>query len=275
MLYDELLEKLHGHKYGGYFTAQCVFHSDSNPSMFVYEDSGTFRCTSCGARGNLQKLAKRLNMPGVRVAQKVDTVSPRWKEWGDRWGDLAGIAQHAHQSIKRFPQWGFYFRQRKIDQFYEQGYFGYIDGWATFPVFDEHRKIKNIVLRHCKNKARYTIKHIEDAAPLLYVPNWERVKNSDTVYVPYGIIDAWAFEAIGLASVTGITGKSLSPELLQPLNKNFVIVPDEWEEQEAHNLANRLGWRARVKRLAYPEGVKDPDGVRTKLGNEYLLGALA
>ena len=116
---------------------------------------------------------------------------------------------------------------------------------------------------------------MDDKAPLLYVPNWGRVVASETVYVVYGIIDAISLELIGLPVVTGITGKSLSAETLKPLGKQFIIVPDEYEDMEAHLLANSLGWKARVKRLVYPEGVKDPDGIRTHFGNDFLLGALA
>jgi hypothetical protein len=97
------------------------------------------------------------------------------------------------------------------------------------------------------------------------------VQESDTVFVPFGLIDSWAFEAIGLASVTGITGKSLSADLLRTLGKRVVLVPDEWEEKEAARISNKLGWRSSVRRIKYPEGVKDPDGIRTHFGNEYLL----
>ena len=142
-------------------------------------------------------------------------------------------------------------------------------------MFDDKHKIQNIVVRHTTKKdVRYAIKHIEDSQPLLYVPNWRRVQESDTIYVPFGVVDAWAFEACDLAAVTGVTGKSLSAELLKSLGKYVILVPDESEEKEAHRIANTLGWRARVKRIAYPEGEKDPDDLRRHLGNDYLLQAV-
>jgi hypothetical protein len=147
-----------------------------------------------------------------------------------------------------------------------------LDGWALFPVKDSQGKIQNIVVRHTKNpNTRYAIRRLEGNPPMLYAPNWDRVQQSEYVYVPYGIVDSWAFESLSLASVTGITGKSLSAELLKPLGKRFIIVPDDNEEKDAHILANKLGWRAKVKSIRYPDGVKDPDGIRRVLGNTTLL----
>lgn len=273
-LYDRLQEKLEGRQYNGYFACLCPFHDDHSPSFFVYEDGGWF-CKSnfCHARGkSLEALNRRLGGNSIKARKSAPQVLPQWRSWEQKYGDLEGIAKHAHESCKRYPQWMFYFKERQIEQFFELGYFGYIDGWATFPVFDAQHKIQNIVVRHARRKdVRYAIRHIEDSAPLLYSPNWERIQESDTVFVPFGLIDSWSFEAIGLASVTGITGKSLSADLLRTLGKRIVLVPDEWEEREAHKLANSLGWRARVKQIAYPEGAKDPDELRRHLGNEYLL----
>lgn len=275
--YDGLLEKLNGHRYINYFVTLCPFHSETHPSFFVYENGKWFcKSNSCHAHGNsLEQLERRLGGHGVRISTPKPTVLPRWREWELKYGDMTEIAKYAHQSCKRYPQWMFYFKERKIDQFFDLGFFGYIDGWATFPVFDEKHKIQNIVVRHTRRKdARYAIKHIEDTKPLLYVPNWRRVQESDTIYVPFGLIDAWSFEACELASVTGITGKSLSAELLKTLGKQIILVPDEWEEKEAHKIANSLGWRARVKRISYPEGSKDPDELRKNFGSDYLLQAV-
>jgi hypothetical protein len=278
-LYDQLQEKLNGHLYSGYFSACCPFpHNgrlEEHPSMFVYED-GKFFCSSCRKSGTHSYLNKYLGGRDVFVRKAQNIVLPQWRKWEEQYGDLDGIAKHAHLSLKHYPQWQFYFKQRKIEQFIEQGYFGYISGWALFPVFDQEHKIQNIVVRSTKqNGTRYAIKPLEEKKPLLYVPNWKRVWESDAVYVVYGIIDSISLELIGLPVVTGITGKSLSAELLKPLGKRFVIVPDEYEEKEARLLANSLGWRCKVKQILYPEGTKDCDDVRRKFGNEYLLGALA
>lgn len=274
LLYQQLQERLQGHSYNGYFACICPFHDDHSPSCFVYED-GRYQCRTCGANGTLEYLNRYLGGHDVKVSKGKSLVLPAWRKWEQQYGDLTGIATHAHEICKRFPSEMWYLKERKIDQFFELGYFGMIDNWCLFPVFDDKHKIQNIVVRHTKKKdVRYAIKHIEDNKPLLYVPNWQRVKESDTIYIPFGIIDSWAFEAIGLASCTGITGKSLSAELLAPLGKEIVFVPDENEEKEAHQLANKLGWKAHVKQLMYGDGEKDPDQVRRFHGNEYLLSLI-
>ena len=273
-LYEQLQEKLGGRPYNGYFACLCQFHDDHSPSMFVFEDG--YSCKSCGARGSLEKLNRHLGGRSVKVPNKTSLVLPKWREWEQKWGDLEGIAKHAHQTCIKRPSEMWYLKDRKIDQFFELGCFGMIDYWCLFPVFDAQHKIQNIVVRHTKRKdVRYAIKHTDDNTPLLYCPNYDRVKNSEVVYVPFGIVDSWSFEAIGLASVTGITGKSLSAELLQTLGKRIVLVPDEGEEREAHMIANKLGWRCSVKRLKYDDGCKDVDDVRITMGNNYLLQAVS
>jgi len=279
-LYENLLETLQGHPYNGYFSCLCPFHPDHSPSFFVRGD-GSWYCksNSCHAYGKtFEQLERRLNGHGAKITKVQPMVLPRWREWENRYGDLTGIATHAHEICKRFPDEMWYMRDRKIDQFFDLGFFGMISNWMLFPVFDDKHKIQNIVVRHTKKKdVRYAIKHLEESKPLLYCPNWKRVQESDTIYCPFGLIDSWAFEAIGLASVTGISGKSLSAELLAPLtlNKQIVFVPDENEEKEAHQLANKLGWRSQVKQVAYPDRCKDVDEIRRFYGNETLLGAIA
>lgn len=271
-LYTSLQERLNGHIYNGYFACLCPFHDDHSPSFFVRED-GSWYCksNSCHSHGKtLEQLERKLGGHDVKVQKGKSQVLPRWREWENKYGDLEGIADFAHRHAEHW-----YFKERKIDEFFELGYFGSLDNWVLFPVFDIKHKIQNIVVRHTKKKdVRYAIKHTEENKPLLYCPNWRRVQESDTIFIPFGIIDSWAFEACNLASVTGITGKSLSAELLAPLNREIVFIPDYGEEKEAHQLANRLGWKAHVKRLKYEDNEKDPDQVRRFHGNEYLLSLI-
>ena len=118
-LYDQLQEKLDGHIYNGYFTCLCQFHDDRKPSMFVYED-GWYSCKACGAKGSLEKLNKHLGGKSVNK-ERGNTMLPKWKRWEENFGDITEIAKHAHNSLKRYPQWNFYFKERKISEFVEQG----------------------------------------------------------------------------------------------------------------------------------------------------------
>jgi hypothetical protein len=115
------MEKLEGHKYAGYFTALCPFHTDHSPSFFVWEDSGRYYCKSCEAKGSLEYLNKYLGGKAVKVSRSVGQVLPRWSDWERKFGSLTDIAYAAHDAIKRFKIHLWYFQDRKIDQFFELG----------------------------------------------------------------------------------------------------------------------------------------------------------
>jgi DNA primase len=276
-LFDALLERMEGRKYSNYFSAFCPFDRHKAPALLVYDD-GMFVCLSCGKKGSLKYLDK---VTGSHfIPQRNDTVSqvlPRWRKWEEKYDDLEGIVQAAHRNLKRYPKFQVYFKKRKIEEFIDEGVLGYLDGWICFPVFETSGKIVDIVVRSSTNRddIRYVISPIGiHSHTFLYIPSWETVNAAQTVYVVYGIIDAISLHLVGLPVVTGVTGKSLSPDLLKPLGKRFIIVPDMGEETEAYKLANKLGWRARVKEVAYPQDTKDTDDIRRQFGNEYLLQAL-
>lgn len=278
--YDTLMERMDGHPYSNYFSTWCPFDSHKTPALLVYDD-GKAWCLSCAKQFTYAQIERKIG--SHYSPQRVDTVShvlPRWNAWEQKYGDLEGIARAAHRNLVRNPNYQTYLKRRKIYEFAEQGLLGSMDGiWITFPVFDASGKILDIVVRSVNRSSdvRYVISPGSDIRPI-YVPSWEQVNKSDTVYVVYGIIDAISLHLAGLPAVTGVTGKSLHADLLKPLRKRFIIVPDDGEEREAVLLANSLGWRARVKRIDYgkfSDDVKDPDGIRKQFGNDQLLQALA
>lgn len=276
-LYNSLLERLEGHPYSNYFSAWCPFDEHKSPALLVHDD-GLFVCLSCGKKGTHAYLDKKIGSHFIPKKQN-DTVSrvlPQWRKWEGEYGSLEGIAEAAHKSLKRHPAFQTYFRKRKIYEFTDEGSLGFLDGWATFPIISSSHEVTNIVVRKTGNSSnvRYVVSPSDHAVSCLYCPSWERVNQSQTVYVVYGIIDAIALHLAGLPSLTGITGKSLRAELLRPLGKRFVIIPDAGEEEEARLLANKLGWRAQVKELDYGDYLKDPDDVRILFGNEYLRAAI-
>lgn len=278
LLFDSLLDRMEGRKYSNYFSTFCPFEEHKSPAFLVYEDG--YVCLSCRKSGSLQQLDKKLGSR-FRPTQVIDSVSiilPKWRKWEEKHGDLAGIVYAAHKTLKAHGMFQSYFKRRKIYEYVDEGILGHIDGWVTFPVFSESNEIIDVVVRSVSGHdgARYVVHpSVSDSLRPLYVPSWNRLKQSETVYVVYGIVDAISLHLAGLPVVTGVTGKSLHPELLLPLRKRFLIVPDMDEEQDAHKLANNLGWRARVKQINFPEGCKDPDDIRRMYGNEALIGALA
>lgn len=278
-LYDSLLERLDGHLYSNYFSAWCPFDSHKTPALLVFDD-GLAKCLSCNKVWNHKQIDKKIG--SHYIPQQNDTVSkvlPTWRTWERKYDDLDGIVYAAHQSLKRHTQFQTYFKRRKIDGFIEEGNLGLLDGWAVFPVYDSKHRIVDCVVRKVGegHGIRYTVYPLVVGIHSLYVPAWEEVLKNRQIYVVYGIVDAIALHLAGLPVVTGTTGKSLNPELLIPMRKRFIIVPDESEEKEAHVLANKLGWRAKVKKIDYSkyENTKDPDGIRRYFGDQTLLQALS
>lgn len=278
-LYNSLLERLEGRPYGHYFAAWCVWDKHSTPAMLVFND-GMVKCLSCNKIWSHEQLNKKIG--GHFVPQKNNSVSfrllPKWRKWEEKYESLEGIVEYAHNSLKKHKQFQTYFKERKIYEFMESGSLGYLDGWAVFPVYVRTGEIVDLVARSISNHSdiRYVVHPSNGNHEFhpLYVPSWERLDKSDTVYVVYGLIDAISLHLAGLPVVTGVTGKSLSPELLKPLGKRLIIVPDDGEEKEAHLLANKLGWRAKVKKMTWPDKCKDTDDIRRLYGNEALLSAL-
>jgi hypothetical protein len=277
-LQEELSERLdqaqwHGH----YFSAICVFphdgHIEEHPSLLVYPDG--FFCAGCNKRGSLKYLASQVERTShtfIATKHTAPPVLPKWKSWAVRFGDMQGIAEAGHLATKAYPEYRLFFKKRAIDEKINQGMFGYIDGWALFPVLDESNEVVDIVARKVKGnqKAKYVIIGNKGGDPYLYVPNWKRVNESSHVYVVFGIIDSWSLELLSLPVITGTTGKAFPLNRLKPMGKKFTIVPDRYEEKEAYDLALHLGWKAKVLRLPYPEGCKDPDDVRMKFGQDTL-----
>lgn len=273
-LYETLLDKLSGKEYYDYFAAMCPWDTHKTPALLVYPD-GCW-CLSCHHGWTLEQLAKKVGTGPTSLTQSHKSqVLPRWRDWEKAYGNLEGIAEHAHKNLLRYPKK--YFKERQLHEYIHQGHFGYLDGWAVFPVYDSQHILVDIVVRAVAHKgdSRYVIHPIASGdSRCLYSPNWERVISSRVCYVVFGLIDTWAFESISLPVVTGITGKAVPVDRLRELHKRLIIVPDLDEEEDAHKIANEFGMGARVKILRYEEDTKDPDEIRIKYGNEHLLNLI-
>jgi len=238
--------------------------------MLIWHDY--FKCYGCGFQGPLERLEGWLSLAPLKPKSYIQkpAVLPRWKNWINRYGDLDGIVRVAHKHALKSP--GYFTRTRQIGDFMEMGMFGLLDGWALFPVFNNNREVIDIVVRGIRNGAKYVVMpHDEQIPRPLYIPNMDRTLKNDHLYVVFGIITAWALEAIGEPVVTGITGKSINPELLSGFRVPITIIPDWNEEKDALKLAGELGWRGSVKLIDWPDyECEDIDDVRRKYGNDKL-----
>ena len=264
---EEVSEYLEQWKsYGEYGMALCVWHDDHSPSMSV--SSHGYKCKSCLAHGSLEKLYQKVS---GRVVGREKVYNPSawiWKNWGEKYGGILHVVQHAHQQLVYNPGFGHYLEERKIDSQIKSGMFGFLDGYYTFPIFDEYGDVQGCVARssptiETKNN-RYSVTH--NCPVKIYVPSWRKVLKDESLYVCYGTLDAWTLHMAGYAAITGLSGQEFRPEHLGRFRKPIYIIPDKHEEKSALEVASRLGWRGMILTLDYRESCKDLNNIHVKFG---------
>ena len=261
--------------YGHYMMGLCPFHNDRRPSLIV--SSVRYKCKSCGARGSLARLYKKLNptdprlrMPapkrfGNRVFppySALDEVRVRLLNAHDR---LAMDEGTLHAGLaKRGIHTGLILS-------YELGWW---DNWYTFPVKNERHEIIGGIARanealEAKGVDKYDMPWGQP--PMLYIPNWTLWRKSDMIFVAFGILDAISLASLGYAACSPTAGQdSTDPAWLDDVRKNIYVVPDKDETEAGIALARQLGFRGRVIGLPYDSERKDPnDFLRT--GHEQEL----
>lgn len=268
---EKLSEKLDCKNYGSYLAARCLFHDDSRPSLMVYEDY--YNCLSCGAHGKTENLVKKFsNTMLLNVKTKPDFHNP-WSRWL-RNSTVENVCRQSLKLMTSQPSLGKYLIQRGITNPVHYC-IGYRDDWYIFPITDSDGIIIGGVARanaETNNaQSKYIIPHKQDP-DYLYIPDWKLLDTSSEVYLTFGIIDALSLAVLGKAAMSTTTGKRLNPSALDWLRKKIIIVPDQYEEQEAQQIANGLGWRGEVKKIDYPFGTKDfNDLVTHNLLNQFVF----
>ena len=264
------------HKYTNYGMARCVEHEDHNPSMRVGEWG--YKCMSCGAKGNLVKLYELVSGKVViREKRQWNPSALIWDKWKDRFGSIPNIAKVAHENLKNNPDLGNYLQVRKIDSQIKNLKLGFLDGWYTFPIFNEFGEIEGIVGRASPTiQTKYIRYSVSRDCPIkLYVPNWREVLKSPDIFIPYGTVDAVTLQICGYPSLTGISGHEMKASNLERFRKRLWLIGDKGDEKNALELQTQVGWRMQVLFLDYPEDCKDPSDVYVKYGNEKLSELIA
>lgn len=281
-LYNSLQEKLQGvHLYDGYFTAICPYHRSEpvRSSLFVYIGGHDFKCRSCGKYGSLEALNAKLS--GKLIGPSPDTVSSKtqarvpFMKWLRQYGSFESAANYAYKVAKNNDFLISFFAARKVSECIRVGRFGWIDGYYSFPVYSQDGTFVDWVVRSSPSKknidSKYAVKpHEKGEPPHLYCPSWERVENSNTVYVPFGILDSWTVYLAGLASITTITGQMINTSMFSDIRKHIVVIPDYNEEVSARKFVNELGWRGKLLLIDWPDGCKDLNDVHMKYGIEKV-----
>jgi len=253
-----------------YFSADCVFQDHEKPALLVYND-GAF-CMSCNQSFSLEYIEKHTSSipKSYRPTIKTYKILPRWRKWEKMYGNLTGITDAAHKNLLRTK--ATYFRNRGLDDYIIKAKYGVLDGWGIIPVFDKNGRVIDAVARSIRQKGvKYVVMPHDKKNPRpLYTPNWIRLMNSPFLIIVYGIFTVWSLEALEIGGATGMTGKSMSADLLQDFQKPIFIIPDVGEEDAAYGLAGKLGWRGNVLRVDYPYSCTDLDDIRRQFGVDEL-----
>lgn len=271
--FDNLISRLDkAVPYEKYTMTVCVFHSDSEPSLMVFKD-GWFRCLGCGRHGNWNTLWDKVNGRRVTVTPEPVT-SYRPPIAGE---ELEDICYQAHLDILQFQSLQWYLEMRGIEDRIETNEIGYWKGWYTFPVRNEEGAFETAVLRaapHVQDVSN--IRYWCKSAPMMYVPNWHRVRHSKYLFVVYGIMDALSLSSMSLPVVTSTAGNNtVNPKWFDEFRVPIYVLPDLGEIQQAMDLVKHLGWRGKAINLSFPAGKKDVNGFLEANQRHELLSQLS
>lgn len=266
-LLDDLAELLPGaHRYENYIACLCLWHSDSQPSMFVYND--TFSCKSCGKFGNTKALYEQLKTHSIPHRPVVTKSQPRnpISNWIEVYGSLAKAMYVAHKNLLAHPHMATYLTERRgitLETCKALG-IGILDGWICVPFFDIQHHIIGCTIRVGGHVPyRLYINPKGQNPNLLFDTDPKRTAQAKEVYLLFGIFDAVTLWQAGKAAISTSTGKRLDASALDHIRKPIIIVPDVGEEREAYLLASKLGWRGRVRQLPDIDNVKDVNNLWT------------
>lgn len=258
--YPSILAKLTGVKeYSTYATSLCPVHGESHPSLFIYQD-GFAHCMSCGWKGSWSKLEKELKgyVPPVVTEHKVSHAHNLPSDLVEC--EIA--CNEAHRFLlEKYDPLASYLISRKVENRIIPNHLGFFDGWYTIPVYDNSNTFIGAVQRASPAKQSETglrFSTPKDQKPLVYIPDYKRVAESDYLCVVFGIFDSLSLCELGIPVCTPTAGKnSMHPNMLSWCRKPIVIIPDKGEESTALSLLTSLGWRGRIVTVAYKDGLKD------------------
>ena len=273
----------HGRENGAYLHMACPFHGDDQPSLLAFRD-GWFRCQSdeCQQTGRLDKLYTKLVDPNTVTfghGERAKSRPPYLPHVEDRRG-IERLIWDAHDVLMRNDGFRWYLKLRGVSDRVETARLGWYEGWITIPIFSSDQEVLGVYLRATGLTERLTgLRFTQPTGqkPMLYCPDWALLRQSGTLFVVFGVMDALALSSLRYPVMTTSGGsKSFNPEWLEDMRRKIVILPDATGDDEAaRRLAAGLGWRGRVVNLPYDDEVQDPaDYLRREVGRRDELERL-
>lgn len=282
-----------------YFSTWCPWHDDREvPSLLVYPTGditlvgggryGYWRCLAgCGTGGldDLYRKVKDWERKGIGDRRKRSPSALAWRPPFlpvDR-DSLTRKADTASAILAKYPELGWYIRDRGLGDRIEPRNLGYLDGWISIPVYNIEGEVVSLILRSTPpiQEATGLRFHSPSMPPQLYVPNWRSVLRARTVYVVFGMFDALSLDEVGLPVCCSTHGnQALFPTwfLGSALrDKEYLLVsdnkPHEVEDVKKRRDALRgAGINAKMHMIqtSLMGGCKDANDVLMKYGPDEL-----
>jgi len=271
--FDDIIAELdYFQDHGRYVMTQCCFHDDNSPSLAIFRDGG-FQCFACGAKGKFGKLMKQLS--GWTAPAVVESKGGHRSVLPSDIDSLEGVVRDAHRSlISMMDPLANYLKKRGMYGRIVPQKLGYYREWYTIPVYGERHEFLGAVARASRRVQDATGSRYDvpiGQPPLVYVPDWNLVRNGSFLVVAFGMFDALSMVELGIPACTPTNGQlSIRAEMLEDFRRKIIVVPDRGEEEQARKLERDLGWRGRALILDYPEGCKDPNDVLVNGHGEWL-----
>ena len=266
----------------GYLLMRCPWHSDSKMSLLVYPD-GWWHCIGeCNASGRLEKLYAELLSPGATSRSTQENFRGRPPRIPSDPDEMHAFVYNAHDALIRNASYRWYLEKRGVDGRIETCRLGWHDGWVTIPIFDRDDKLQGVFMRAGPMAEKATglrFTQAEGQKSMLYCPDWALLRDKKAVAAVFGIFDALTLAELRIPVVT-VTGgdRTFTPDHLTDIRTRVILVPDKKAGEAAAELAAGLGWRGKIKRLSYPNGITDindyvtsghPKDLLRELGGEF------
>lgn len=264
---DDFIDLPSAQKFENYVTLVCPWH-ESYPvrnSLFVYRDY--WICKSCNKQGKDHNYLLHALNAGSTIHFEQKKFHNPWNDWIKQYGSTLQVCQEAYRSLKTFPQQMYYLINRGIPEPEIRALkLGYLSGYYIIPMFGFGGGLSGAVARKSTGFLDQSSKYItpnktyQDNHRLLYVPGgWERLERAESVFLTFGILSAVSVYLLGVAAMSTVSGTTIDPSALDNIRKPIYIIPDFKEEDKAHKLADKLGWRGKVLIPEYTDTLYDPN----------------
>lgn len=212
--------------------ALCVFHADTNPSMYVNVDKGVFTCFSCGEGGSVRRIAEQLDIPSPLDPASASVPTCKVARVPDRnWAaeihrqlqvialdeirpKLGGLISAPERELGVFTPWHPYWLSRGISfEVQEQFGLGYdvMHDAITIPLRSIGGWYLGVVRRHLGPDSEPRYRYPLGFQKQLVLWGAHEAKLHHEVVITEGSLDAMRCWSLGLPAVA-VLGSELSTQ---------------------------------------------------------------